>query len=101
MSKVQTDKISLKITLASIFKCNWLHPDPGCADGRSNFKKAVFFFRTVSYLRGTVLTPLAMDLVEVHVERPVQRYGRLKLKFLCERFSPCIYIFCSIELTKS
>ena len=21
-----------------------------------------------------------------HVERPVQRYGRLKLKFLCERF---------------
>ena len=37
-----------------------------------------------------------------HVERPVSRYGRLKLKFLCDRFSHCIYCsFCSIELTKS
>ena len=36
-----------------------------------------------------------------HVERPVSRYGRLELKFLCERFSHCIYSFCSIELTKT
>ena len=27
--------------------------------------------------------------------------GRLKLKFLCERFSHCIYSFCSIELSKT
>ena len=25
-------------------------------------------------------------------------YGRLKLNFLCKRFSPCIYSFCSIDL---
>ena len=36
-----------------------------------------------------------------HVEQPVSRYGRLKMKFLCERFSHCIYSFCSIELTKT
>ena len=32
-----------------------------------------------------------------HVERPVSRYGRLKLKFLCNQISHCIYSFCSIE----
>ena len=32
---------------------------------------------------------------------PFLRYGRLKLKFLCERFSHCIYSSCSIELTKT
>ena len=36
-----------------------------------------------------------------HVERPVSRYGRLKLKFLCERYSHCFYSSCSIELTKT
>ena len=36
-----------------------------------------------------------------YVERPVSRYGRLKLKFLCERFSHCIYSFWSIELTRT
>ena len=36
-----------------------------------------------------------------HVDRTVSRYGRLKLKFLCERFSHCIYSFCTIELTKT
>ena len=36
-----------------------------------------------------------------HVERPASRYGRLKLKFLCEWNSHCIYSFCSIELTKT
>ena len=35
------------------------------------------------------------------VERPVSRYERLKLTFMCERFSHCIYSFCSTELTKS
>ena len=29
------------------------------------------------------------------------RYGRLKSKFLCERYSHCIYSSCSIELTKT
>ena len=32
---------------------------------------------------------------------PFSRYGRLKLKFLCEQYSHCIYSFCSIELTKT
>ena len=36
-----------------------------------------------------------------HVERPVSRCCRLKLKFLCNQISHCIYSFCSIELTKS
>ena len=36
-----------------------------------------------------------------HIERLVSRYGRLKLKFLCNQISHCIYSFCSIELTKS
>ena len=39
-----------------------------------------------------------------HVDRPVSRYGRLKLKFLCERIShlwTAPYIFCSLELTKT
>ena len=36
-----------------------------------------------------------------HLERPASRYGRLKLKFLCEWNSHCIYSFCSIELTKT
>ena len=35
-----------------------------------------------------------------HIERPVPIFGRLKLKFLCERFSHCIYSFCSTELNK-
>ena len=35
------------------------------------------------------------------VEPSVSRYGRLKLKFLCERFSHCIYSFWSIELTRT
>ena len=29
------------------------------------------------------------------------RYGRLKSKFLCERYSHCIFSSCSIELTKT
>ena len=29
------------------------------------------------------------------------RYGRFKSKFLCERYSHCIYSSCSIELTKT
>ena len=29
-----------------------------------------------------------------HIERPFSRYGRSKLKFLCEQFSHCIYSFC-------
>ena len=29
------------------------------------------------------------------------RYGRLKSKFLCERYSHCIHSSCSIELTKT
>ena len=36
-----------------------------------------------------------------HIEWLFSRYGRLKLKFLCERISHCIYSFCSIELTKT
>ena len=32
---------------------------------------------------------------------PFPRYGRLKSKFLCERYSHCIYSSCSIELTKT
>ena len=36
-----------------------------------------------------------------YVELPVSRYGRLKLKFLCERFSHCFYSFWSIELTRT
>ena len=32
-----------------------------------------------------------------HVERPVSRKGHLKLKFLCNQISHCIYSFCSIE----
>ena len=35
------------------------------------------------------------------VERPVSRNGHLKLKFLCNQISHCIYSFCSIELTKT
>ena len=29
------------------------------------------------------------------------RYGRLKSKFLCERYSHCIFSSCSIDLTKT
>ena len=36
-----------------------------------------------------------------HVEPPVSRYGCLKLKFLCERYSHCTYSSCSIQLTKT
>ena len=36
-----------------------------------------------------------------HVARPVSRYSRLKLKFLCKRIFHCIYSFCSIKLTKT
>ena len=36
-----------------------------------------------------------------HAERPLQRHGRFKLKFLCEWFSPFIYSSCSIEFNKS
>ena len=32
---------------------------------------------------------------------PFSRYGRLKLIFLCERYSHCIHSSCSIELTKT
>ena len=32
---------------------------------------------------------------------PFPRYGRLKSKFLCERYSHWIYSSCSIELTKT
>ena len=32
---------------------------------------------------------------------PFPRYGRLKSKFLCERYSHCIYSSCSTELTKA
>ena len=32
---------------------------------------------------------------------PFSKYGRLKSKYLCERYSHCIYSSCSTELTKT
>ena len=54
----------------------------------------------------TPLTPkkwpkMAAYELEIFLEPLVSRYGRLKLKFLFEQFSHCIYSFCSTELTKS
>ena len=62
--------------------------------------------RTAENFETTYLNPKSKNNYNLfsstfHVERPISRYGRLKLKFLCERFSYCIFNFCSIELTKT